>query len=446
MKQKKNNLSNNLAILLLLILTILFTTTKLTPTYYYFIGKNFYEKQNYVKAYQNLKKAYNTNKENKEYRYYYTKTLTNLSPTINIQKEIFDLSVSSQKDSAQQAAEKTVSNWRNQVLSYIGDNYIEQAPLDKGIIRWDENKFPLKIIVVNNSGIEIPQYYNTEIMKSFAQWQASTGFIKFATTNTINNANIIVNIIQPPSNLCSENNCKYIVGYTTPNYKKSLLNNMTIVLYATDPLGNFFSDKELYNVILHEIGHALGIMGHSYSSEDLMYMDASNNNNFYAPYRSSFQYLSSKDINTIKLLYKLVPNITNTPIKDLNTKGLIYSPIILGTSSQISQRKLKEAQNYVKNAPNISSGYIDMGIAYAELNKNKQAIKAMQKAYELAKTDNEKYIVLYNLSAIYLNTNKYDTALDYANQAKNINNNEDINELILNINLQKNKKQDKKLK
>ena len=87
---------------------------------------------------------------------------------------------------------------------------------------------------------------------------------------------------------------------------------MTIILYSKDPFGNFFSDKELYNTILHEIGHALGIMGHSYSSEDLMYMATDNDSNFYAPYRSSFQYLSSKDINTIKLLYKMFPDISNT--------------------------------------------------------------------------------------------------------------------------------------
>ena len=208
---------------------------------------------------------------------------------------------------------------------------------------------------------------------------------------------------------------------------------MTIILYSNDPYGNFFSDKELYNTILHEIGHALGIMGHSYSSEDLMYMATENDNNYYAPYRSSFQYLSSKDINTIKLLYKMFPNITNTPLENLETKGQIYAPIILGTSSQISSRKLKEAQNYVKNAPNIAGGYIDMGIAYAELNRYKDAIKSLQKGYTLTKSDNEKYIILYNLAAIYMNIQKYDTALEYAQQAKQLYDNEEIKELIMNI-------------
>lgn len=209
---------------------------------------------------------------------------------------------------------------------------------------------------------------------------------------------------------------------------------MTIVLYSKDPFGNYFSDKELYNTILHEIGHALGIMGHSYSSEDLMYMTSDNDNSFYAPYRSSFQYLSSKDINTIKLLYKLIPNITNTPLEEFNKKGLIYAPVILGTSSQISTRKLKEAQNYIKNAPNLAGGYIDLAIAYTELNKNREALKALEKALELAKSDNEKYMVNYNLAVLNMNENNLEAASAYAKAAKELYNSEEVKELITNIN------------
>ncbi len=112
----------------------------------------------------------------------------------------------------------------------------------------------------------------------------------------------------------------------------------------------------------------------------------------------------------------------------------MYAPIILGTSKDISSRKLKEAQNYVKQAPDMSGGYVDMGIAYAELNKTNDAIKAMQKAYELSKTDSEKYMCLYNIAAIYLNANQLDKATAYANEAKKIMNTDEVKDLITNIN------------
>ena len=135
--------------------------------------------------------------------------------------------------------------------------------------------------------------------------------MKFSSTNNANDADILVKFENLPNDVCDGNGCKYVVGFTTPSIKNNILKKMIITLYTKDPNGNYFSDKELYNTILHEAGHALGIMGHSYSSDDLMYM-ATEGSNFYTPYRSSFQYLSSQDINTIKLLYKLVPAITNS--------------------------------------------------------------------------------------------------------------------------------------
>ncbi len=406
---------------------------KSLPAYYFWHGQKLLEKQEYVKAYNSLKKAYRFNPNKENYRYYYVKSLINLSPTVKIQKQIFEIANGTKKDSAQQLAEDKILQWEAGIKTNIGDNYIEQVPANGSIIRWDINKFPLKIAIKTESGISIPDYYQTEIHKAFGQWQVSSGFIKFAITEDIKNADILVKISELPQNICDGDTCRYIVGYTTPNFKGKTLKNMTIVLYDKAPNGNFFSDKELYNTILHEIGHALGIMGHSYSAEDLMYM-STNSNNFYTPYRSSFQYLSSQDINTIKLLYKLVPDITNTPINKLDKKGLIYAPIVIGTSEEVSSRKVAEAKNYIKNAPELAGGYIDLGIAYAELNRNKEAVKSLEKAYELSKTDNERYTVLYNLAALYFNNKNFDKAIIYAEKAKNIYDNEDIKNLIMQIN------------
>lgn len=433
MTQKNNN--DRLITIFICVCAIIFGLVyKFMPQYYFMQGNKFLKQQNYVKAYTSLKKAYSLNKADKEYKYYYVQSLLNLKPTLTVQKEVFDIASGKDKDSAQQSAMIRVNNWRENVIQKTGDNYIEQAPMDSRIIRWDINTFPLKITIVNNSSISIPDYYRTEIIRAFNQWQSSTGFIKFQYTDNAKDANITVEISNLPDNICSGNVCKYVVGYTTPDYKDNILKKMTITLYDKDPHGNYFSDKELYNTILHEIGHALGIMGHSYSSEDLMYMSTENNNSFYTPYRSSFQYLSSKDISTMKLLYMLVPDITNTPQNKLNKKGLIYSPVILGTSSQISLRKLQEAKNYIKNAPDMAGGYIDLGIAYAELNKTKDAIKAMKKAYELSKTNNEKYIASYNLAVVFLNSGRLDDAEKYANIAKGFSNSDEITELLTNIN------------
>lgn len=403
---------------------------KATPVCFYYQGKSALDKKDYIKAHKCLKNAYNFDKKNKDYRYYYVQSLLRLSPTVTVQKEMFNIASSDDKDSAQTVAEAKIAEWRNNILSNIGNNYIEQAPSDKGIVRWSIEKFPLKIALVNQSNVEIPEYYNNEVYRAFSQWEVSSQILKFSSTNNANDADILVKFENLPNDVCDGNDCKYVVGFTTPSIKNNILKKMTITLYTKDPNGNYFSDKELYNTILHEAGHALGIMGHSYSSDDLMYM-ATEGSNFYTPYRSSFQYLSSQDINTIKLLYKLVPAITNS--EKVNTKGLVYAPIVLGTSKEISLRKLKDAQNYVKSAPDIPGGYVDLGIAYAELNKTHEAVKALQKALTLSKSDSDKYISYFNIAVVFVNSGDTKNALEYALKAQSISNNDEINELITNI-------------
>ena len=222
--------------------------------------------------------------------------------------------------------------------------------------------------------------------------------ISFKFINNADKADIIVKFKKLPASSCKENGCKYVVAHTTPTIKGDILKNMTITLYDKASNGSFFSDKELYNTILHETGHALGIMGHSYSTDDLMYMSSelnSSQNKLFIKYRSDFQYISLQDVSTLKLLYNLVPDITNTPVSEINTVNMLYPPVVLGNMKVMSNRKLAEAKSYISKAPNLPNGYIDMGIAYDELGNFDKALEAFQKAFNLSKSPEEKYIVLY---------------------------------------------------
>lgn len=407
------------------------------PQYHFLRGKSMYEKQDYVSAYNHLRKSYIHNEKNTDYRYYYIKTLCMLSPSLTVQKEIYEISQGDQKDSAEQIAFDKVNEWKNNIsLEYRG-NYIEQAPHSNGIIRWDEAKFPLKVYIIDKSGVSLPPYYYDEIKHALNQWQASSGFIKFKIADKAKDADIIIKITPTPKDICTEKSCRYVVGYTIADFNGKKLKQMNITLYSKDANGNFFSDKEIYNTVLHETGHALGIMGHSYSSDDLMYIDSSGSKNFYAPHRSSFQYLSSNDINTIRLLYKLLPDIINSETFD--RKSLIYPPVVLGIEDEIFTRKVKEAKNYIKQAPDISGGYVDLAIAYSSLGKKREALNAINKAVERAKTNQEKYICYYNLAIIYFNFGSYDKALLNAEKAREYFYDEDLKNLIMQINHAKRK-------
>lgn len=424
-------------IIFLLIIIAIFSwaiATNLIPEIFYKKGIQEFNRGNYISASKDLGYALTLSPSNSDYRYYFVQTLTKFKPSVRIQEEMFKFMEDDMKDSAHISAGIQVAIWRNNINQMYGNNYIEQAPLNKNIIRWNPKTFPLKVYINLADISSVPDYYNTEIIRAFGQWQASSGFITFKFMNSPDSADIVVNFAPLPTNNCQENGCKYVVAHTIPTIKNNILKRMTITVYDRDANGSYFSDKELYNTILHEVGHSLGIMGHSYSTDDLMYMSKEvDKNSLFVKYRSDFQYISIQDISTLKLLYNLVPTITNTPLDELSTDNLIYPPIILGSSKQISSQKLKEAQQYVKEAPNLPNGYIDMAVAYDELGKFDKALEALQNAFNNAKTDSDKYIVLYNYAAMYLNNDKPETALEYAKQAQQIINSEEIADLMSNI-------------
>lgn len=407
----------------------------LLPGIFFKKGLSELKLKHYETAHKYIGFAKKMKPNNKEYKYNYVMALAGITPTYDVQKEMFELTENQAEDSSARLAQVQIDFWKRRIMNNYGHNYIEQTPYGNNILRWDISTFPLKVCIDFPMEDKLPAYYRAEITKAFYQWQSSASFLKFTFVNNKKDAQILVKFLPLPENNCSKSGCKYVVAYTEPTIKNNKLKKMTITMYDKDAYGNYFSDKELYNTILHEIGHSLGIMGHSYSTEDLMYMsnEEQQQNNIYMRFRSSFQYISAKDINTVTLLYNLAPDITNTAISKINTEKLIYPPIILGSLEERQMDKLKEAQNYIKKAPQLPIGYIDLGIAYAELGKRQKSIEALSKALELSSTQNDQFIAYYNMAVVEMNLGDLRKAMEYAQKAQQINNTEEISDLISNI-------------
>ena len=427
--------SNKLNIVIMSTVLVLLIGVKLfAPDFFFNVGLKNFEKKNYEKAYDYFHNALLFSPSNEDFRYYYLQTLAKFKPTYEIQKKMFRFANDEYNDSAHVFAGIQINSWKDNLMQMYGSNYIEQVPTNSTIIRWNIATFPLKVYIGSRNESQIPDYYLNGVMKAFGQWTASSGFLKFNFVDNPDNADIIVAFDELPHS-CDDRGCKYVVGHTEPTIKGNTLKKMTITIYDKDANGNYFSDMELYNTVLHEIGHALGIMGHSYSTNDLMYMgnQVGETNPLLVKYRSDFQYISYQDINTIRLLYNFVPDVTNAPMDEKSLNKLIYPPIVLGNSTTIAKRKLKEAKEYVLQAPDLPNGYIDLGIAYDGLDNVNKAAEAFTTAFNKAKSDEDKYIALYNMAAMYLNRNNKKLAADFAKQAQNIMDTDEIRELIGNI-------------
>lgn len=428
-----------IAVSLISLLFIIVSFKSIVPVIFLNIGKSFYENKNYNVAHKVLKVALDFNDKHKDARYYYVKSLINLEPDIQMQKELYEFANLKSGDSASFIADKEISKIRKQAYFNIGENYIEQVPFNNKILRWDSAKFPLNIYI-ENTVKDLPSYYIEQIFAAFSQWQSSTaGLIKFKTIQEKKDAQITVKIVSIGSmSMCTKENCKYVVAYTTPVISGDLLKRMDIIFYDANNLSKHFTPREVYNVALHELGHALGIMGHSYNKDNLMYME-NNLDKTYDRHRSVFQLISPVDLDTLQLLYRLAPEITNTDLNKLNTKGLIYPPIVMGSDQQISSRGLMEAQNYISSAPDLPNGYIQLASVYAGMKEYDSAIDALNKAMSLSSNNSERYVVYYNFAVIYMNVQNWNDALKYADLAKSIapESGSDIEGLIAAINFNK---------
>lgn len=106
-------------------------------------------------------------------------------------------------------------------------------------------------------------------------------------------ADIVVDIVNSLER--SRGDGYYKQGNTDINYnQKGEINTAHIKLLQTDNHGNYLSKTKLYAVAIHEIGHAIGIMGHSQSKNDVMY-----------GFNATSEF-SAKDKETIRLMYSKI--------------------------------------------------------------------------------------------------------------------------------------------
>ena len=146
-------------------------------------------------------------------------------------------------------------------------------------------------------------------------------------------------------------------------------------------------------------------MGHCNDKDNIMYLTKDS----MSIINNLRENLSEADINTIKLLYKIKPQITNEDI----IKSDYIPHLVLGNEKEVNNEKIKEAKIYIKNAPNLPSGYIDLAEGYVAAKDYGKAIKSLEKALRLSDTEEIKSMVLYNLAVTNFYLDKLEKSKNY---------------------------------
>lgn len=377
-------------------------------------GKKAYVKNDFPLASQYFRRALANSPTNITYRYYLAQCLVQTRDLEKAQREyqrIIQVSPHSREAKYAKIALVKISDyvknvktprWRPKDSTMaitkmettskadVGDNYIDKTT-DKGnVVHWDPEKMPIKVYIDDTpKGIDsLIGNYIPAIRRGVKRWEQGTdGLLSFTFTNSPADAEIVFSW-QGTFNKKLSNarvGTAYTAGITSPKYVGNTLKEMAIILTPVDPTGRPHKAEDIEKITAHEMGHALGIMGHSNDPTDIMY-----------PTNQNQPFLSKRDINTIKLLYAMEPDITNG---DANSDQFAHNKDeILGSKRDRLDNEIDSLLEEVKNNPNSDLAHMNLANLYGEKKQFDKAIKEYKQALKINPNNDTAYT---NLGIIY---------------------------------------------
>ena len=310
--------------------------------------------------------------------------------------------------------DKQVATNRSIINEKFPGNYIDRTLKSGELVRWNPSTFPLHVYVEHNP--DLPDYYEKAVKRAFAKWQKeSDNFITFSFTNIEEYADIKCYF---PKNFKSEkDDQRMLAGLTDFKFEDNKLKYSRINLATYDMNNKFRKENDLYTTALHEIGHALGISGHSVDKKDIMYPVTQHEK----------AQISKSDINTLKLIYSIVPDITNKDYSEKDKNTYITTEDVLGnydTRLDIELEATKADVNADKNSY-FSGKYFNMANIYYKKKDFQNAITNYEKGLSLTSDTKDIEAVNMNIAICYSEMKNYEKALEHAQISDNIKNTPD---------------------
>lgn len=295
---------------------------------------------------------------------------------------------------------KLVRN-RNAVHRVVGKNYLDAVVSSGKLERWNPRSFPLKVYIEQRPGI--PPEYIEEVKNAFSTWQNGTrGFVSFVYTSSPTDADYKCIFSDLKNRNCDEKGAG-VAAYQYFTYNQD--GNIQYSVVTLSPYtcsGQKWPRDYFYSTALHEIGHGLGLKGHSTDTEDLMYPVG------LSAERSK---ISEADMNTLRAIYSIIPDVTDAPFTEEDKKGLITSADFWGESdSQRAEFTIQQLQENIRITPDNPNLYIALAEAYKKKGSYNLAVQAYSES--LKRIDNPETAsgVLFEAASMYIELGKLDSA------------------------------------
>jgi tetratricopeptide (TPR) repeat protein len=248
------------------------------------------------------------------------------------------------------------------------DDYLGDAT-QNGMTRWPTARMPIKIFIT--PGTNVPGYrssFEGIVKQCFQDWvDAAQGKIQIEFIPSVDDAQIICSWTNNPKEMISSAEGGHAM--VVPDHDGISKTHIYLLTIRQDTNGPV-NDNYARRVDLHEIGHALGLLGHSPNPDDIMFGSI--------PAADLACALSEKDKNTILALYSA----------DANT--MAQHPLNMGDMIA------GDASSAVVRAAKLNHEAVDAM-------NGKNFVLAVQKLEEAHKVDPNNEIFASNLGLAYGN-------------------------------------------
>lgn len=422
-------ISMGIIFFLIIILSLLyFTALKYGDKILCLYADKLFEEKDYSSAYSVYDFAESYVSSNLDFEYKKTLCLSKMPLSYSVQKKLVDIVHKDDNSASEKLATDIVLNFRKKIYEKYGDSYTKEALYEGVVLRWSKNSFPIAVYVEKNN--DIPLYYYEQVENSFNDWQReSENFVSFKKVNNPAMAKIIVSFNDNLGKPCGNTNSEYKAAITKPVIEKEkILKQMLINVLVKKDTGEFFSNEQIKTILTHEIGHALGLWGHSSDNKTIMYYSLDNPYDYYENRIDTS--LNEKDIASLKILYTLAPDITDDSFELNKKERYLYPKMLFSPIDDYQNKILSKAEELLKSNPYDLQYALSLADAYNQNGKYDESIKLM--IYLLDKT-RDKYllgILNYNIANNYISLKDFDNALYYAKQTLNYSNSLDNRSLI----------------
>lgn len=277
-------------------------------------------------------------------------------------------------------------------LNVSGSHYLDDVSEGGTLLRWSTRTNPLKLYIEQSPpGIRNFQpTFTNQVRRAMDAWMnALDNRMGYVMVDTPEQANIRVYWVNTIDNkgFKTDKGTTYTAGLTLPVVRSERLMTMDVRMSTFDLRQKPQSGEDIYRLALHELGHALGLRGHSDNPVDIMYPES----------QKSIQALSSRDINTIRLLYGQEVDITNLPPKKEQSDPERLQDLLARMDQEVVKMEaMVQDRGSHLNLNNLGSTYFQKG----------KLLKRLQRESETAQETPEKQPVFW-----------YDKALDAFSRA-----------------------------